>query len=912
MSNINAKNIISENITVTNLNVTYINGAPYTANKCGNCNKGYYVPCPDCDYAGPDICDCGEPCETYVPDVCDCFVPCNGGGTPGGIGPTGPTGPFGGPPGPTGPTGSTGNIGATGVTGPTGETGPTGASSTVTGSTGSTGNIGPTGETGPTGASSTVTGPTGSTGNIGPTGETGPTGASSTVTGPTGSTGNIGPTGETGPSGSIGPTGNIGPTGIQGPTGTGGVLGLYGSFYSNVSQNNIGSPNFMSYNSTYEANGLSIQNDASGNPTKIVVSSTGVYNIQFSAQLEKISGGGSSVVNIWFVKNGINLPESDTKIAVSGSSSSSLEVPAWNIVLTLTPSDSLQIAWYSTDTNVTLLAAPASAGPPATPAIPSVILTVTQVMYTQIGPTGNTGPTGTSTPNAAAIDVTDTDTNATFYPTFVSTSGASQILYADTTTTAFSINPNTTALNFGTQIQLSGSGDANRRTAIGLNSGGGSNANFTCVGNNAGNTNCGQSAVCLGWNAGFNNCGQNTVLLGAYAGQNVTGLRSIAIGYFAGGAISLGASSIVIDAGGSGAIGGTTSACYINPIRNATQTTTLGYDTTTKEVTYYTPSTNSSTSTITATSTNATFYPTFVSATSGNLGINVDTTLTYNPSTDTLTTGTENLSGNLNFTGSGNRITADFSTATITNRTHFQTSTTNAATRVGAIPNGTSTTATFLVSSNSDPTNASSFNLSTDGTTNFLNSSTNGTGTLLPIEIRMNSNPAMSINISSICNFNNVPTCSTSASTTNQLVNWNNFTSPISYNPVLQDSGGNTLNSGNYNTRVGRYIQIGNLVWVQVRIQISGKGGLGVAGNDIQITLPTTASNISDLTQALSIGNITGMTTNIVTAFGQIPAGGQNYFVVPIKTGASTGTSNATVGDISTSFQIRVGGFYFS
>ena len=314
---------------------------------------------------------------------------------------------------------------------------------------------------------------------------------------------------------------------------------------------------------------------------------------------------------------------------------------------------------------------------------------------------------------------------------------------------------------------------------------------------------------------------------------------------------------------------------------------------------------------ITDINTNSTFYPTFVSATTGNLRIYVDTTLTYNPFYDTLTTGTENLSGNLNFTGSGNRITADFSTATITNRTHFQTSTTNAATSVGAIPNGTSTTATFLVSSNSNPTNTSSFNLSTDGTTNFLNSSTNGTGTLLPIEIRMNSNPAMSINISSICNFNNVPTCSTSASTTNQLVNWNNFTSPISYDPVLQDSGGNKLNSGNYTTRVGRYIQIGNLVWVQVHIKISAKGGLDGNGNEIQITLPRTASNITDLSETLSIGVISGMSTNIVTAFGFISTG-KNYLEVIIKTSASTGTSPATVGDISTSFQIKVGGFYFT
>ena len=117
MSNINAKNIISENITVTNLNVTYINGQPYNSNPCSNpCKKGYYVPCPDCEYTGPDDCDCGNTCdwcdeEEYIPDECECFVPCNNGGG-GTQGPTGPTGP-------------------TGSTGPTGPIGPSYASSSI-------------------------------------------------------------------------------------------------------------------------------------------------------------------------------------------------------------------------------------------------------------------------------------------------------------------------------------------------------------------------------------------------------------------------------------------------------------------------------------------------------------------------------------------------------------------------------------------------------------------------------------------------------------------------------------------------------------------------------------------------------------------------------------------------------------
>jgi len=149
--------------------------------------------------------------------------------------------------------------------------------------------------------------------------------------------------------------------------------------------------------------------------------------------------------------------------------------------------------------------------------------------------------------------------------------------------------------------------------------------------------------------------------------------------------------------------------------------------------------------------------------------------------------------------------------------------------------------------------------------------------------------------------------------TTNEVsrFNWTDLLTPTSYNPVLQSVGGN-LNSGNYTVRNGYYIQLGKIVWFEVRIQISGKSGLGAGSEDIRVTLPVTASNITDLTQSLNIGNITGMTTSIVSAFANIPSGGQDYAVFPIKTAASTGTSNTTVSDISTSFQIRFGGFYFS
>ena len=62
--------------------------------------------------------------------------------------------------------------------------------------------------------------------------------------------------------------------------------------------------------------------------------------------------------------------------------------------------------------------------------------------------------------------------------------------------------------------------------------------------------------------------------------------------------------------------------------------------------------------------------------------------------------------GNLTFTGTGNRITGDFSNATIANRVGFQSSTTNGNTTISVIPNGTATVSGVNFYGASDITNA--------------------------------------------------------------------------------------------------------------------------------------------------------------------------------------------------------------
>jgi hypothetical protein len=111
--------------------------------------------------------------------------------------------------------------------------------------------------------------------------------------------------------------------------------------------------------------------------SKMYVDVSGYYNIQFSAQISKASGG-TSYVWIWPRVDGADITASASKVAVQGAAAES--VPAWNFVLPINAGSYFQLMW-ATDDNITLLAESATA---FCPSIPSVILTMTFVsaLYT--------------------------------------------------------------------------------------------------------------------------------------------------------------------------------------------------------------------------------------------------------------------------------------------------------------------------------------------------------------------------------------------------------------------------------------------------------------------------------------------------------------------------------------------------
>ena len=145
----------------------------------------------------------------------------------------------------------------------------------------------------------------------------------------------------------------------------------HASYYDTTTQTNpvASAVNIFKYNSV-----VSEFQVTRGTPTsKIYVNNTGVYNFQFSAQLDK-TGGGSDAVYIWPRINGVNVPDSATKIVIDGPNSEI--VPAWNFVLVMEAGDYFELAWQSPDTAVFV---PYEVPTGNIPGIPSIILTVNWV-----------------------------------------------------------------------------------------------------------------------------------------------------------------------------------------------------------------------------------------------------------------------------------------------------------------------------------------------------------------------------------------------------------------------------------------------------------------------------------------------------------------------------------------------------
>jgi len=148
----------------------------------------------------------------------------------------------------------------------------------------------------------------------------------------------------------------------------------YGSFYDTTTQTAASTTvaYAMTFNTTDTSNGVSI---VSGSQVRF--NNTGIYNIQFSAQIQR-SNSGTDTVEIWPGINGTPIAWSNTITSITGAANANPTVAAWNFIVSVSAGQYLSLYWRTSDTHVTI-ATSASSTNPTRPAIPSIILTAVQV-----------------------------------------------------------------------------------------------------------------------------------------------------------------------------------------------------------------------------------------------------------------------------------------------------------------------------------------------------------------------------------------------------------------------------------------------------------------------------------------------------------------------------------------------------
>ena len=146
----------------------------------------------------------------------------------------------------------------------------------------------------------------------------------------------------------------------------------YGQFYDTTTQTAaaINTAYAMKFNTSSSRYGVYVD---PANNTHIKVTRPAIYNMQFSLQLDKTSGG-TGLFYVWGRINGVDIPYSASQVRIQGNNAEIFV--AANLFVSMSNGDYFQLMWSVDDTSVQVLA---TAAAPPVPAVPSVILTMTQV-----------------------------------------------------------------------------------------------------------------------------------------------------------------------------------------------------------------------------------------------------------------------------------------------------------------------------------------------------------------------------------------------------------------------------------------------------------------------------------------------------------------------------------------------------
>lgn len=148
----------------------------------------------------------------------------------------------------------------------------------------------------------------------------------------------------------------------------------YGSFSDNTDQpaSAINTPVVVVFGTTDFSHGVTLSNSS-----RLNVANDGIYNIQFSAQMQNTTND-AQYVDAWFRVNGTDVAGSASRFGIPARKSTSAPshmIGAMNIFLDLNAGDYVQLVFAVSDTGVTFEHYAADTGVPR-PAIPSIIATV--------------------------------------------------------------------------------------------------------------------------------------------------------------------------------------------------------------------------------------------------------------------------------------------------------------------------------------------------------------------------------------------------------------------------------------------------------------------------------------------------------------------------------------------------------
>jgi hypothetical protein len=159
--------------------------------------------------------------------------------------------------------------------------------------------------------------------------------------------------------------------------GGGGSIGYYGSFYDMTDQPllSITAAQPIAIGVTAEANGVNI---SSGN--RITFPNAGTYSMTFSIQITNYANAIAKAV-FWVKKNGVDYADSATELDLPARKSTLVpnrQVLTINYVATAASGDYVQVFWAGDNLDLKVESLPAGTSP-VYPAVPSIILTATQV-----------------------------------------------------------------------------------------------------------------------------------------------------------------------------------------------------------------------------------------------------------------------------------------------------------------------------------------------------------------------------------------------------------------------------------------------------------------------------------------------------------------------------------------------------